>query len=359
MFGKRLSLVLLVMLLVLSMMVPATKAAEPLKVAFVYIGPVDDMGWTYMHDKARQQLEKEFHIEIAYIESVQPGNDIERNLRDYARNGYNVIFATANNYYDAVVKVAAEYPETKFFVIEGPPDSPTPNIEGYFPRMYQATYLGGMVAATKSKSGHLGFVAAYPVPQVVKNINAFALGAQRVNSSAVVHVVWTNTWYEPPREKEAAIALGDVCDVIAQHQDSAAVQMAAEELGIFGIGYDSDEMIALAPKATLAVPTFNWYPYYSDRLRAIQNGTWVSSRFFGGFESGTIDLVYGQIPLPKELTDEVDTVIAAMTLGEWDPFTGPIYNQAGELVIDQGVRLDDTSINSMRWFVKGVVGSLD
>jgi basic membrane protein A len=225
--------------------------------------------------------------------------------------------------------------------------------------MYQATYLGGMIAATMSKSGHLGFVAAFPVPQVVKNINAFALGAERINPEAVVHVVWTNTWYDPPKEREAAMALGDVCDVLAQHQDSAEVQKAAEELGIYGIGYDSDLMITLAPKATLAVPVFDWHPYYSARLKAVSDGTWTSSRFFGGFESGTIDLVYGQIPLSEELTDEVDTVRAAMALGEWDPFTGPIYDQNDTLVVEKDVRMDDSAINSMRWFVRGVVGTIE
>ncbi len=356
--------------------VPPTPTAIPtkVKIAFVYIGPVGDMGWTYAHDQARLALERQFgnKIETAYIESVSPGTDIERVLWDYVQKGYQVIVATADDYNPAVRKVADELlargdKETKFFVIEGSPDSP-PNVAGYFPKgIYQAMYIWGMVAGKVTRANKIGYGAAYGVPQVINHVNAFTLGALSVNPNVEVHVVWVLNWYDPVMEKEAAEALLDFgCDVLAQHQDSMAVQQAAEERGVVGIGYDSN----MNTRATIGSGVFNWIKYYAPQVQSILDGKWQSKRMFWGLETGIAEVVFNsgfdlgrlKVSDPERTMAELKKMVAEETAkiasGQLEPFTGPIYDQSGKLLFSRGLVLTFEEVNNMRWLVQGVVGSV-
>lgn len=361
---KRTLLYLILALVMLGALVTPIGAqeGEKLRIAFMHVGPITDMGWTYAHDQARLCLEENLdYIEkpISYVENILETADAERVLSDFARKGFDIIFATADGYNPAVATVASEFPDVYFFVIEGPYEPAAPNIEGYFGRMYQPRYLSGLVAGKMTKSNKIGYVAAHPIPQVIKGINGFTLGVRAVNSEATVHVVWTNTWYDPVREREAAEALLDEgCDVIAQHQDSTEPQKAAEERGMYGIGYDVD-MSPFAPEATLTGPVWDWCKYYLPRVEAIHNGTWSSSRFFGGMETGVVGLAPMSDKVPQDVQDLAEETKQLILDGHWDVFTGPIYNQDGELVVPECHRLNDFEINSMRWFVEGVVGTIE
>jgi basic membrane protein A len=229
-----------------------------MQVGFVYVSPIGDAGWSYAHDQGRLAVEAMDGVSTAYVEAVQEGPDSERVILNMARKGYDVIFATSFGYMDPMLKVAKQFPKVTFMHCSG--FKSAPNMGNYFGRMYQARYLTGMVAGAMTKSNILGYAAAFPIPEVIRGINAFALGAQSVNPKAQVRVVWTKTWYDPATEKEAAKSLLDVgADVIAQHQDSPGPQEAAQEKGVYSIGYNSD-MSAFAPKAHMTAPIWNWVP---------------------------------------------------------------------------------------------------
>jgi basic membrane protein A and related proteins len=332
-------------------------AAKETKVGFVYVSPIGDAGWSYAHDVGRQAVEEIEGVTTSYVEAVPEGPDSERVIQNMARKNFDVIFATSFGYMDPMLKVAKQFPDTVFMHCSGFKTSD--NMGNYFGRMYQARYLSGMVAGAMTTSNILGYAAAFPIPEVIRGINAFALGAQAVNPEATVRVVWTKTWYDPATEKEAAKSLLDVgADVIAQHQDSPGPQEAAQEKGVYSVGYNTD-MSAFAPKSHLTAPIWNWGPYYQSVVNSVLDGTWKSGSAWPGMETNIIDLApFGEM-VPKDVQETVLAKKEAITKGEFKVFTGPIKDQKGEVKIPEGTAADDPTLLGMNWFVEGVVGTTE
>ncbi|WP_461210264.1 BMP family ABC transporter substrate-binding protein [Desulfocurvus sp. DL9XJH121] len=336
---------------------PAPATGEETKVGFIYVAPVGDAGWSFAHDKARQEVEAMPGVTTSYVESVPEGADAERVILNMARKGFKVIFATSYGYMDPMFKVAADFPDVAFMHCSG--YKTAANMSAYFGRMYEARYLSGMVAGAMSKSGKLGYVAAFPIPEVIRGANAYALGAQAVNPKAEVRVVWTKTWYDPAKEKEAAKSLLDVgCDIIAQHQDSPGPQEAAAERGVYSVGYNTD-MTSFAPKAHLTAPIWNWAPFYKNAVTKILAGTWQHGSFWPGLAEGIVDLApYGDM-VPQDVRGKVEAKKKEIIEGKYKVFTGPVFAQDGKQKVADGMVADDEALLGMTWFVKGVVGTTE
>jgi basic membrane protein A len=332
-------------------------AQEPVKVAFIYVGPVGDAGWSYAHDQGRKYLEKNLAgVKTAFVESVPEGADAERVLTQFARDGYKVIFATSFGYMDAVINVSKKFPGVYFEHCSG--FKTAANASTYFGRIYEARYLSGIVAGKMTKSNLIGYVAAHPIPEVIRGINAFTRGVRSVNPDAKVRVVWTNTWYNPASEKEAAKALLDAgCDVIAQHQDTPGPMQAAEERGKYGISYNSP-MMQFAPKAVLTGPVWNWGPYYVKRVKAAMDGTWKSGQYWGPMADGVVDLAPFNKVVPADVVKLVTASKREMLRGKFHPFAGPVKDNTGKIVVPAGKTMSDQEMLSFNWFVEGVEGTL-
>ncbi|MFP4317038.1 MAG: BMP family ABC transporter substrate-binding protein [Desulfovibrionales bacterium] len=336
---------------------PATEAEGPFEVGFVYVSPIGDAGWSYAHDKGRQALEQMEGVKTYYVESVPEGADSERVIQNMARKGYDLIFATSYGYMDPMLKVAGNFPETVFMHCSG--FKKAENMGTYFGRIYQARYLSGMVAGAMTESNILGYVAAFPIPEVIRGINAYALGAQAVNPEAQVRVVWSKTWYDPATEKEAAKSLLDVgADVIAQHQDSPAPQEAAQEKGVWSVGYNTD-MSSFAPKAHLTAPVWNWAPFYERTLEQVQEDTWESGDYWGGMKEGIVDLAPFGPMVPQDVQEKVAAAKQAIIDGSEKIFAGPLKDQTGAVRLPEGEVLSDEQLLGMDWFVEGVVGTTE
>ncbi|HSM73847.1 MAG TPA: BMP family ABC transporter substrate-binding protein [Desulfobacterales bacterium] len=332
-------------------------AEKELKVGFVYVSPIGDAGWSYAHDLGRQHIAALPGVETAYVESVPEGADAERVFLNMARKNFDLIFATSFGYMDPMLKVAQQFPDTVFMHCSG--FKRHRNMGNYFGRMYQARYLSGMVAGAMTRKKILGYVAAFPIPEVIRGINAFTLGAQAVNPEVQVRVVWTKTWYDPATEKEAAKSLLDVgADVIAQHQDSPGPQEAAQEAGVYSIGYNSD-MSPFAPKAHLVAPVWNWGPFYEEIVTAVRDGSWTSQSHWYGMDKGMVALSPMTELVPQAVQDMVMAKKAEITAGTFKVFTGPISDQAGTLRIPAGESAADEALLGMDWFVRGVVGTTE
>lgn len=334
-----------------------TQTPEKLKVAFVYIGPVGDAGWTTAHDIGRKYLAEQMpNVETTIQESIPEGPESERVFEELAQKGNKIIFATSFGYMPYVTKVAKKYPDVVFMHCSG--STIDKNLGTYFGRMYQARYLSGIVAGKQTKSNNIGYVAAFPIPEVVRGINAFTRGVTSVNPKAKVKVIWTNTWYDPAKEKDAAKTLLDAgADVIAQHQDTPGPQQAAEEKGAFGVGYDSD-MSKFAPKAELTSPMWNWGPYYVSVVKSVIDKTWKSEQYWGPMSSGIVQLApYGSMVTEdtKKLVAEKEKLIAG---GTWDVFSGPIKDQNGVEKVKAGAKMSDREMLEFNWFVEGVEGTI-
>lgn len=299
-----LTLVLLSLFLITSIQISPAQAQEKLKVAFVYVGPVGDFGWSYAHDQGRKYLEETLdYVETAYTESVAPP-DVERVIRDYAQKGYQVIFTTSFEFMDPTLEVAKEFPEVIFEHCSG--YKTAENMGNYFGRIHDAAYLSGLVAGKMTKTNKLGFVAAHPIPEVIRNVNSFTKGVREVNPEAVVRVVWTGSWYDPPKEKEGALSLIEAgADVIAQDQDSPAALEAAREKGLYSVGYNND-MRQFNPAGYLTSPVWNWGPYYVEVVKSVKEGRWKSESYWKGLEVGIVDIApYGEV-VPEEVRKFVD-----------------------------------------------------
>lgn len=328
------------------------------KVAFVYIGIPGDLGWTFEHDRGRLGAVKALgdKIETAYVENVPEGPDATRVIRQFAQKGYNMIFTTSFGYMDPTLEVASEYPDVYFEHCSGYKTSD--NMSNYFGRIYQSRYLSGIVAGASSKTGVIGYVGAFPIPEVVRGINAFTLGVLKSNPDAVVKVVWTNTWYDPVLEREAAVALLDAgSDIIAQHQDTTEPQKAAAERGAWSIGYHSD-MAKFVGDSVLVSAMWEFSDFYTERIEAAMNGTWTSQAYWGGLEDGIVKLSDFSPLVGSEIKDVVMAEKSKIESGEWDVFNGPVYNQSGAVVIPEGTVPADGDLLGMGWFVKGVEGSV-
>jgi basic membrane protein A len=336
----------------------AAAPAKAFKVAFIYIGPPGDLGWTYEHDRGRKALVEAYgdKVETAYVENVPEGPDAARVIRQYAQDGFDMIFTTSFGYMDPTAEVAKEFPKVKFEHCSG--YKTDANLATYFGRIEEARYLSGIIAGKATTANKIGYVAAFPIPEVVRGINGFTLGVRSVNPKAVVNVVWTNTWYDPVKEREAAVALLDAgCDIITQHQDTTEPQKAAQERGKLSIGYDSD-MGKFVGDSVLVSPMWNWGKYYVETVGAAMKGTWTTHSYWEGLKSGVVELSSISPKVSAEAKELVEKAKAEIVAGTRNIFAGPIKGQDGKIVVEAGASVDDGKQLSMDWFVEGVVGKV-
>ncbi len=339
---------------------PQAEQAAPageLLVGFVYVSPVGDAGYSYAHDQGRKVVEEMDGVMTMYQEAVPEGPDSERVILNMARKGAKLIFTTSYGYMDPTIRVAKEFPETFFMHCSG--FKMADNAGNYFGRMYQARYLTGMVAGAMTKSNIIGYAAAFPIPEVIRGINAFTLGVRAVNPEAQVRVVWTKTWYDPTTEKEAAKSLIDVgADVITQHQDSPGPQEAAQERGVYSIGYNTD-MSAFAPKSHLTAAIWNWGAFYKDQVEKVKSGAWKPESLWWGMETGIVGLAPFGPMVPEDVKAKVLDAQRKIVSKELVVFAGPVKNQKGEMAIPAGQTATDEQLLGMSWFVEGVVGGTE
>ena len=330
---------------------------EPIKAAFVYVGPIGDAGWTKRHDDGRKELEEALGdcVETSFLESVPEGAESEATFDRLAREGNDVIFGTSFGYMDQMLAVAAKYPDVKFEHATG--FKVSDNMSTYFGAAEEARYLSGMAAASVNESGQIGYVAAFPIPEVLRGINAFTLGAQLINPDVSVEVAWTSTWFDPVVEKEAAEALlNGGSDVIAQHQDTPSAGEAAQTAGGYWVGYN-DDMSRFAPEAWLTAPVWDWGPYYISVVEAISDGTWKSEQYYGNMADGLVNLAPVADVVPQDVRDQIATVQDEIIAGTFAPFTGPINDQDGTEMVADGAVPDLGTLLGMDYFVAGVIGS--
>jgi basic membrane protein A and related proteins len=335
----------------------STAAPTPLSACFVYVSPVGKAGWSYQHDQGRLAMEKALGPKVStrVVEAVPEGADAERVMRDLAGQGCKLIFATSFGYLEPALRVAADFPGVKFEHAGG--YKTAPNLNTYNARYYEARYLAGMLAAQHSASGVAGYVAGFPVPEVVQGINAFALGMRAVNPKAEVKVVWLNAWFDPPRERDAALSLiGQGADVLTNHSGSPAVPQVAEEKGVRVIAYQSD-MSAFAPKAQLAAVTHHWGGYYAKVAQSVIAGTWAPVPVWGGMKDCFVQLSALDPRLPKAEVDELRARELAIKEGRSAVFAGRLVDNTGRERWNGGAMPDDR-IAAMDWFVQGVTGSV-
>ncbi len=338
---------------------PAPAAAEPLKIAFVYIGPVGDGGWTFAHDNARLELQKTFGDKIvtSFAEDIPDSADAERVIRDMVGQGNKLVFGTTFGYMESMVKVAADHKDVKFEHATG--YKTADNLRTYDSRTYEGAYLAGVVAGQMSKTGTIGVVGSVPIPEVVRNINSFSLGAQSVNPKIKTKVVWINDWFNPPKETEAATALiNSGADVLFQNTDSAAVLQTAEKMGKRAFGWDSD-MTAYGPKAHLGSAVVNWSPYYNKVVNEVLEGKWTGNAgAWWGVKEGAVDLVSVAEDVPEATKKRVEEVKAGLKDGTFSIWKGPIMDNTGKEMLAQDVVADDAFLRGLKTFVKGVEGKV-
>lgn len=336
-------------------------ADEPFKAAWVYVGPVTDQGWTASHDAGRLAVAEAFpEVETSYLESV-PENpaDAERVIRDFAQKGNKLIFTCSFGFMDPTINVAAEFPDTTFIHISG--YKTAENVGTAFGKVEEPRYVSGLIAGQMTKTNKLGYVAAFPIPEVIRGINSFTRGVREVNPEATVKVVWTSTWFDPVKERQAADALlDDGADVTAQHQDSTATIQAAADRGLLSVGYDFDQT-ANFPETVLTSPLFVWGPFYVETVKAVMDGTWVSSQVWGGWKDGMVDLATIGAMVPAEVAAAAAAEADLFKSGEktiTTIFTGPIKDNAGEEKVAEGAAMTDEELLGMSWFVEGVDGEI-
>ena len=335
----------------------APAATEPLKVGFVYVSPVGDAGWTSQHHAGRGEMLKALGDKVTstFVEKVPEGADAERVIRDLAQQGHKLIFTTSFGFMNPTLKVAEEFKDVKFEHATG--YKTAANVSTYNARFYEGRYLAGMIAGRMTKTNTLGYVAAFPIPEVLQGINAFALGARSVNPKAQVRVVWVNTWYDPGKERDAASALmGQGADVVTHHTDSTATVAAAEEKGRMAVAYHSN-MAKFGPNAQLAAVTHHWGDYYTRRAQAALDGTWKVEPVWGGIREGMIKLEGLSDKLPKDVVDAVKAREDELRKGAFHPFTGPVRTNDGKVVAESGA-LSDEQLSKMDYYVEGVVGKV-
>jgi basic membrane protein A len=359
-------LVVLVLSLLLAACTPAAvedpepngdETPEEVVVGFLYVAPIGNEGFSYAHDQGRLYLEQELGVRTIYQESVPETAEVENVIANMVDQGANVIFGTSFGFGEYMLNVADQYPDVAFLHCSGYLDAP--NMNNYFGRMYEPRFLSGLVAGLKTETNRIGYVAAYEIPEVIRGINAFALGAQAVNPDAEVHVVWTHTWYDPAKEKDAALSLIDNgADVIAQHQDTAAPQQGAEERGVFAIGYHSDTR-DIVPDAYLTAPVWDFSAYYKEQVEAYIAGEWAPVNVWQGMNQGMVLLAPLTDLAPEGAEEAVAEYTTLINNGEFHVFQGPLYDQAGNEIIGEGETLSDDQMLSMDYFIQGVVGTIE
>ena len=338
---------------------PAAAAkAVPLKIAFAYVGPVGDGGWTFAHDNARKALEKEFgdKIQTSFVENVPESADAERVIRDMAGQGNKLIFGTTFGYMETMLKVAPDFKDVKFEHATGYKSAE--NMRTYDSRTYEGAYMAGLIAGKMSKTGTLGVVASVPIPEVIRNINSFTLGAQTSNPKIKTKVVWVNEWFNPPKETEAATSLiNGGADVLFQNTDSPAVLKTAQDKGKRAFGWDSD-MTAYGPKAHLASAVINWTPYYIKATKDALDGSWKTGGVWWGVKEGAIDLVSIADDVPAETKAKVEAVKAGLKDGSFAIWKGPLVDNTGKTLLKKDEVADDKFLSGVNFYVKGVEGKV-
>ncbi|MDT7521153.1 BMP family ABC transporter substrate-binding protein [Rhodoferax sp. TBRC 17198] len=337
---------------------PAPKP-EPLKIAFAYVGPVGDGGWTFAHDNARKALEAEFGDKIvtSFVENVPESADAERVIREMASSGNKLIFGTTFGYMEPMLKVAPEFKDVKFEHATGYKQAD--NMRTYDSRTYEGAYMAGVIAGKMTKTNTLGVVASIPIPEVIRNINSFTLGAQSSNPKIKTKVVWVNGWFDPPKETEAATSLiNGGADVLFQNTDSAAVLKTAEAKGKRAFGWDSD-MTAYGPKAHLASAVINWGPYYIKATKDALEGTWTGNTgVWWGVKEGAIDIVSVAEDVPAETKTKVEEIKKGLADGSFSIWKGPLKDNAGKEILKDGETADDKFLSGVNFYVKGVEGKV-
>ena len=336
---------------------PAAKPA-PLKIAFAYVGPVGDGGWTFAHDNGRKALEKEFGDKIVtkYVENVPESADAERVIRELATDGNKLIFGTTFGYMEPMLKVSADMKDVKFEHATGYKTGD--NMRTYDSRTYEGAYMAGVIAGAMTKSNTLGVVASIPIPEVIRNINSFTLGAQSVNPKVKTKVVWVNEWFNPPKETEAATSLiNGGADVLFQNTDSPAVLKTAEAKGKRAFGWDSD-MTAYGPKAHLASAVINWGPYYIKATKEALEGKWATGMSWWGVKEGAIDIVSVAEDVPADTKAKVEEVKKGLKDGSFSIWKGPILDNTGKEQVAKDTVADDKFLGGLNFYVKGVEGKI-
>ena len=337
----------------------AASADDVLKVGFVYVGPIGDHGWNYQHNESRLAVEQEFgdKVQTTFVESVPEGQDAERVIRTLAADGHNLIFTTSFGYMDPTINIAKLFPDVLFEHATGYKRSD--NVSTYSARFYEGRYIIGRIAGGVTKSNVVGYIASFPIPEVVRGINAFTLGLHSVNPDARVKVVWVSTWFDPGKESDAAKALIDQgADILAQHTDSPAPMQVAEERGVYAFGQASD-MSAFGPGAHLTSIVNNWSVYTVRRTQAVLDGTWESTDTWDGIANGMVTMAeYNAQELPPEVVADAQAIEESIRNGSLHPFAGPIHDQEGNLVVEAGQVMSDGDLLGMGYYVQGVDGSV-
>jgi basic membrane protein A len=328
-------------------------AGDKVKVGFIYVGPTGDHGWTYRHDIGRQDVEKHFgdKVETTFIESVKYGPDAERAIRAMAKSGADIIFATSFGYMEPMLKVAKEFPNVKFEHATGYKQSK--NMSSYGLRLYQARHVQGVIAGMMTKTNKICYVGAFPIPEVIREINTYYLGAKSVNPDVDIDIIWVNTWYNPGREADAAkVMIAEGCDMVAQHTDSPAPLQTAEKAGVFGFGQASNQY-KFAPKAQLTATIDNWSPYYIAKVQAVMDGTWKSGDYFGHMKDDVVQMA-PFTNMPADVAAFAGKIKDGITNGKYFAFTGPIKDNTGKLQLKDGEIASDGHLNSMMYYVEGI-----
>lgn len=332
--------------------------SQPVKAGFVYVSPITEAGWTKQHDEGRKAVEAALgsQVKTTFVADVPEGADAERVIRDLASQGHQIIFTPSFGYMEPTLKVAKEFPNVKFESVTG--YKTAPNVAASNARYYEGRYLAGVAAGRMTQTNVAGYVAGFPIPEVLQGINAFTLGMRSVNPKATVKVVWLNAWFDPPREREAAMTLfNQDVDVVAFHTGSTAVMAAAQERGKMAVAYHSD-MRKVGPDAQIIAVTHQWGDYYTRRVKAVLDGSWKSGSVWGGVKEGMIRVGDFGPKVPKKVQDEVLGLQKAVGSGKLVPFAGPITDNEGREVLPKGQHLSDEQILNMNWLVQGVVGKI-
>ena len=328
-------------------------AGDKIKVGFIYVGPIGDHGWTYRHDIGRLDVEKHFgdKVETVYLENVKYGPDSERAIRAMAKSGADIIFATSFGYMEPMLKVAKEFPNVKFEHATGYKQSD--NMASYGLRLYQARHVQGVIAGMMTKTNKICYVGAFPIPEVIREINTYYLGAKSVNPDVDIDIIWVNTWYNPGREADAAkVMIAEGCDMVAQHTDSPAPLQTAEQAGVFGFGQASNQY-NFAPKAQLTATIDNWSPYYIAKVQGVIDGTWKTGDYFGHMNEDVVQMA-PFTNMPADVKAFAQKIKDGITNGKYFAFTGPIKDNTGKLQLKDGEIADDAHLNSMMYYVEGI-----
>ena len=347
------SILRLVAVAALSLFFSLPVLADKLKVGFIYVGPIGDHGWTYRHDIGRLDVEKHFgdKVETTYIESVKYGPDAERAIRAMAKGGADIIFATSFGYMEPMLKVAKEFPNVKFEHATGYKQSK--NMASYGLRLYQARHVQGIIAGMMTKTNKICYVGAFPIPEVIREINTYYLGAKKVNPKVDIDIVWVNSWYNPPKEADAAaVMIAEGCDMVAQHTDSPAPLQTAQKNGVLGFGQASDQ-IRFAPKAQLTATIDNWSPYYIEKVQAVMDGNWKTGDYFGHMKDDVVQMA-PFTNMPDDVKAFAQKIKEGIRDGKYFAFTGPIKDNTGKLQLKDGEVATDAHLNSMMYYVEGI-----